>query len=97
MAYEELGVGKGLPPPLEIQAPKLELKPLPKHLRYEFLGQSDTLPITVNADLDCYSKVFFKGIKPLTLECITKNLSFIFLCFMWIVFFVCSMGFYKKA
>nr|XP_027088709.1 uncharacterized protein LOC113710060 [Coffea arabica] len=38
--YENLGQGKGLPPFSEIEAPKLELKPLPSHLKYEFLGEN---------------------------------------------------------
>ncbi|XP_027166325.1 uncharacterized protein LOC113766318 [Coffea eugenioides] len=36
----------------EIEPPKLELKPLPTHLRYEFLGENKTLPVIVSADLD---------------------------------------------
>ncbi|XP_027165399.1 uncharacterized protein LOC113765424 [Coffea eugenioides] len=51
-AYESLGQGKGLPPPSEIEPPKLELKPLPTHLRYEFLGENNTLPVIVSAYLD---------------------------------------------
>ena len=33
-------------------APKLELKALPPHLRYEFLGKGDTLPVIITSDLD---------------------------------------------
>ena len=29
------------------EAPKLELKPLPPHLRYVFLGKGDTLPVII--------------------------------------------------
>ncbi|XP_071924735.1 uncharacterized protein [Coffea arabica] len=50
--YESLGQGKGLPQPSEVELPKLELKPLPTHLRYEFLGENSTLPVIVSADLD---------------------------------------------
>ncbi|XP_027166366.1 uncharacterized protein LOC113766367 [Coffea eugenioides] len=50
--YEELGLSKGLPPPSCEQAPRLELKPLPKHLKYAFLGEKETLPVIVNATLD---------------------------------------------
>ena len=32
--------------------PNLELKALPPHLRYEFLGNSDTLPIIIASDLN---------------------------------------------
>ena len=33
------------------QAPKLELKPLPQHLKYVFLGDSETLPVIIASDL----------------------------------------------
>ncbi|XP_027109088.1 uncharacterized protein [Coffea arabica] len=51
-AYEELGLNKGLPPPSCEQAPQLEVKPLPKYLKYAFLGENETLPVIVNAALD---------------------------------------------
>ncbi|XP_027156543.1 uncharacterized protein LOC113757463 [Coffea eugenioides] len=51
-AYEELGLSKGLPPQSCEQAPRLELKPLPKHLKYAFLGEKETLPVIVNSALD---------------------------------------------
>ncbi|XP_071912279.1 uncharacterized protein [Coffea arabica] len=50
--YESLGQGKGFSQPSEIEPPRLELKPLPTHLRYEFLGENKTLPVIVSADLD---------------------------------------------
>ncbi|XP_071939260.1 uncharacterized protein [Coffea arabica] len=50
--YENLGQGKGFSQPSEIEPPRLELKPLPTHLRYEFLGENSTLPVIVSADLD---------------------------------------------
>ena len=34
------------------EAPKVELKALPRHLRYEFLGNGDTLPVIIASDLD---------------------------------------------
>ena len=34
------------------EAPKLELKDLPPHLRYEFLGNGDTLLVIIASDLD---------------------------------------------
>ena len=34
------------------EAPKLELKALPPHLRYEFLGNGDTLLVIVVSDLN---------------------------------------------
>ncbi|XP_057779763.1 uncharacterized protein LOC130998355 [Salvia miltiorrhiza] len=33
------------------KAPKLELKSLPKHLKYIFLGEDDTLPVIINLEL----------------------------------------------
>ncbi|XP_057779912.1 uncharacterized protein LOC130998514 [Salvia miltiorrhiza] len=33
------------------RAPKLELKSLPKHLKYIFLGDNDTLPVIINSEL----------------------------------------------
>ena len=32
-------------------APKLELKPLPSHLKYVFLGENLTLPMIISASL----------------------------------------------
>ncbi|XP_062006036.1 uncharacterized protein LOC133723235 [Rosa rugosa] len=37
--------------PSVIQAPTLELKPLPNHLKYAFLGDNDTLPVIVSSKL----------------------------------------------
>ncbi|KAM1667781.1 hypothetical protein ACFX2K_047194 [Malus domestica] len=37
--------------PSVIQAPVLELKPLPDHLKYAFLGEAETLPIIVSSSL----------------------------------------------
>src|SRR3954471_8118215 len=37
--------------PSIIEAPKLELKPLPEHLKYIFLGDAETLPVIIAADL----------------------------------------------
>nr|XP_027083717.1 uncharacterized protein LOC113706019 [Coffea arabica] len=37
--------------PSVVQAPELELKPLPKHLKYAFLGDRVTLPVIISAHL----------------------------------------------
>ena len=37
--------------PLVIQAPILELKPLPSHLKYVYLGDKETLPVIVSSSL----------------------------------------------
>ncbi|XP_027346677.1 uncharacterized protein LOC113858301 [Abrus precatorius] len=38
--------------PSIVQPPTLELKPLPKHLKYAFLETNDKLPMIVSTDLD---------------------------------------------
>ncbi|CAL2280276.1 unnamed protein product [Prunus armeniaca] len=49
--YEPLGTPSApILPSVEIP-PKLELKPLPEHLKYAFLGESDTLPVIIASDL----------------------------------------------
>ncbi|XP_071921870.1 uncharacterized protein [Coffea arabica] len=37
--------------PSVMQAPELELNPLPKHLKYAFLGDNETLPVIISAHL----------------------------------------------
>ncbi|CAN6554299.1 unnamed protein product [Malus baccata var. baccata] len=37
--------------PSVIQAPKLELKPIPKYLKYAFLGEDETLPVIISSQL----------------------------------------------
>ena len=36
------------------EAPKVELKALPPHLRYVFLGKGDTLPVIIASDLNVH-------------------------------------------
>ncbi|CAM8963397.1 unnamed protein product [Rhodiola kirilowii] len=38
--------------PSMIQAPKIELKPLPGHLKYAFLGDNNTLPVIIKSGLE---------------------------------------------
>ncbi|CAM8920872.1 unnamed protein product [Rhodiola kirilowii] len=38
--------------PSVVQAPKVELKPLPRHLKYAFLGENDTLPVIIKSGLE---------------------------------------------
>ena len=40
--------------PSNEEAPKLELKPLPPHLRYVFFGKDDTLLIIIASDLNVH-------------------------------------------
>ena len=48
---EELGASISLAPPSILKAPKLELKELPQHLRYVFLGENSKLPVIVSSSL----------------------------------------------
>ncbi|KAL8124541.1 hypothetical protein AgCh_012260 [Apium graveolens] len=56
MPFESLGneelnkAPKRLKPSIK-EAPTLELKPLPEHLRYAFLGDASTFPIIITSDL----------------------------------------------
>lgn len=52
--FEDLGSGTTIAQPFIQQPPKLELKQLPSHLRYAYLGESSTLPVIV---LNSISKV----------------------------------------
>ena len=49
--FEELGEGKPKLPPSIEEPPILELKQLPMHLRYAFLGNSTSLPVLILASL----------------------------------------------
>ncbi|XP_075098830.1 uncharacterized protein LOC107785474 [Nicotiana tabacum] len=51
--FEELDRPITLTPPKPSieEAPKLELKPLPVHLRYTYLGNSETLPVIISSNL----------------------------------------------
>ncbi|XP_060200426.1 uncharacterized protein LOC132628679 [Lycium barbarum] len=50
--FEHLDRTMGVTPKLSIEEPpKLELKPLPAHLKYAFLGEGDTLPVILAAKL----------------------------------------------
>nr|GMC64601.1 Integrase, catalytic core [Ipomoea batatas] len=49
--YEDLGRGNPFPLPSNETPPQLELKPLPSHLKYVFLGVNDTFPVIIYADL----------------------------------------------
>ena len=50
----ELDMNRESPParPYIEEAPKLELKDRPPHLRYVFLGRNETLPVVIAADLN---------------------------------------------
>ncbi|CAL2238498.1 unnamed protein product [Prunus armeniaca] len=49
--FEPLGAVATKPVPSIVAAPTLTLKPLPSHLKYAYLGTSQTLPIIINSDL----------------------------------------------
>ncbi|XP_038695435.1 uncharacterized protein LOC119992714 [Tripterygium wilfordii] len=48
---EPLVMNKTKLEPSIISPPKLELKPLPQHLKYAYIGKDDTLPVIIAADL----------------------------------------------
>ena len=45
---EELGASTSPAPPSILEAPKLELKKLPQHLRYAFLGENSTYLFSID-------------------------------------------------
>ncbi|XP_071923302.1 uncharacterized protein [Coffea arabica] len=47
--------------PSVVQAPVLELKPLPKHLKYVYLGEGETLPVIISAGLSKVQEDGFSG------------------------------------
>ncbi|CAN6547010.1 unnamed protein product [Malus baccata var. baccata] len=49
--FESLGEPKKLLQPSKVQPPKLELKVLPEHLKYAYLGADSSLPVIIAADL----------------------------------------------
>ena len=42
--------------PSEEKPPKLELKPLPSHLKYAFLGVEETFPVIISSFLESYQE-----------------------------------------
>ena len=40
------------PVPSSVQPPKPELKPLPSHLKYSFLGENETFPVIISSSLN---------------------------------------------
>ena len=42
--------------PSEERPPKLELKPLPSHLKYAFLGVEETFPVIISSSLESYQE-----------------------------------------
>ena len=49
--FEELGAVPQRQPPSIEKSPELELKVLPSHLRYKYLGENKILPVIVAAKL----------------------------------------------
>ncbi|XP_068344154.1 uncharacterized protein, partial [Pyrus communis] len=44
-----------------VQAPSLELKPLPDHLKYVFLGKGETLPVIISSSLTAMEEDGYSG------------------------------------
>ncbi|CAN6579848.1 unnamed protein product [Malus baccata var. baccata] len=51
LEFEDLGYVPSKSPPSITAAPTLNLKPLPSHLKYAFLGAAETLPVIISAYL----------------------------------------------
>ncbi|XP_026399382.1 uncharacterized protein LOC113295245 [Papaver somniferum] len=51
ISYISLPVTDEVPLPYIVQAPKLELKPIPDHLKYSYLGDREELPIIIAKNL----------------------------------------------
>lgn len=51
VSYIYLPMNDELLVPSIVKAPKLELKPLPDHLKYAFLGDGDELPVIIAKNL----------------------------------------------
>ena len=49
--FESLGEGAKPPVPSIEQPPKMEQKPLPRHLKYAYLGVESTLPVIISSSL----------------------------------------------
>ncbi|KAK8708682.1 hypothetical protein V6N13_059720 [Hibiscus sabdariffa] len=53
MKFESLDFTEFVPPKSSLEiAPVLELKPLPSHLKYVYLGANDTLPVIISSQLN---------------------------------------------
>ncbi|KAK9020038.1 hypothetical protein V6N11_054536 [Hibiscus sabdariffa] len=53
MKFESLDFTEFVPPKSSLEiAPALELKPLPSHLKYVYLGTNDTLPVIISSQLN---------------------------------------------
>ena len=50
--FEPLPLNEGKALPSEERPPKLELKPLPTHLKYAFLGEEETFPVIISSSLE---------------------------------------------
>ena len=54
--FEKLPPMEDIVLPSEEKPPKLELKPLPSHLKYAFLGVEDTFPVIISSSLESYQE-----------------------------------------
>ena len=50
--FEKLSLNNSRPLPSRVEAPKLDLKPLPLELKYTYLGQGNTFPVVISSHLD---------------------------------------------
>ena len=54
--FEKLLPSTNAPVPSSVQAPKLDLKPLPSNLKYAFLGENETFLVIISSKLDLSQK-----------------------------------------
>ena len=71
--FEKLPPRDSFPLPSNVSMPNLELKPLPKDLKYAFLGGENTFPVVISAKLDL-------GQEERLLEVLRRNKSAIGWC-----------------
>ncbi len=50
-SYEDLGKRETPKEPSIVKPPTLDLKPLPNHLKYAYLGENQTLPVIISSTL----------------------------------------------
>ncbi|XP_019172808.1 PREDICTED: uncharacterized protein LOC109168223 [Ipomoea nil] len=93
--YIELPISDTKLLPSVVQAPKIELKPLPDHLKYAFLGDEETLPVLISKKLSTLEEDGFSGfhqipVAPGDQEKMTFTCPFGTLAFWWMPFGLCN-------
>ncbi|XP_038982173.1 uncharacterized protein LOC120110664 [Phoenix dactylifera] len=66
--FEELPTRNNSPLPSSVQAPKLELKPLPSELKYAYLGQEETFPVIISSQLEQNQEDGYSGYNQIAID-----------------------------